>query len=67
MTKNIYSLVLKNGNECSCYEEVPVEEIFFVNDVEEFDTCNITCSGSNLYNCGGDSAYSIYIASKYFQ
>ena len=55
---------MKNGNECFCFEEVPVDEMFFVNDVDESETCNITCSGSNLYICGGGSAYSIYIASK---
>ena len=55
--------VLKNGNECSCFEELPVDEVFFVNDVDESDTCNMTCPGSDLYKCGGESSFSIYIAS----
>ena len=58
-----FLLVLKNGNECSCFEELPVDEVFFVNDVDESDTCNMTCPGSDLYKCGGESSYSIYIAS----
>jgi hypothetical protein len=56
---------LKNGNQCSCFEELPVDEVFFVNDVDESDTCNMTCPGSDLYKCGGESSYSIYIASEY--
>ena len=64
--QNVFPSVLKNGNQCSCFEELPVDEVFFVNDVDESDTCNMTCPGSDLYKCGGGSSYSIYIASMQF-
>ena len=54
--------MLKNGNECFCVEEVPFVDLFLTQD--EDNNCNVTCTGSELYNCGGSAFYSIYVASK---
>ena len=56
--------VLKNGNQCYCFEEMPLEDLDFVNDIDEPDHCNISCVGSSNYLCGGAKAYTAYIASK---
>ena len=62
-TTKRYAL-LKNGNECFCYDETPTKELLLFNDVEEEDQCNIDCVGSDLYKCGGTTSVSVYVASK---
>ena len=56
--------LLKNGNECVCFDNIPTEGLLLVNDVEEEDHCNIDCLGSDLYKCGGTTSVSAYVASK---
>ena len=57
--------LLRNGNECFCYEDVPTKSLLLLNDAEEEDYCNLDCAGSDLYKCGGAASVSIYVASKY--
>ena len=55
--------VLKNGQECYCFEVLPFDSIDFIKDVDEESFCNVDCSGWNATKCGGQSSYSVYIAS----
>ena len=55
--------MLKNGNECYCFDKLPFEDLLFVKDADEADFCNIDCDGQSSYKCGGATAYSIYVAS----
>ena len=56
--------MIKNGNECACFEDVPYKSLLLVSDAEEENHCNVVCTGSNLYMCGGGNSVSIYVASK---
>ena len=57
-------LVLKNGNECFCVEEIPFDKLNLISAENELDFCNVTCIGSNISYCGGIRAFSIYVASN---
>ena len=56
--------MLQNGDQCICVEDIPIEKMRFVNDIDEPENCNVTCSGSDEFICGGIESVSIYVASN---
>lgn len=62
----VYFLVLKQGEECYCYEDVPFPSLQIVASENETISCSKRCKGADEYICGGPEAVSIYVASKIF-
>jgi hypothetical protein len=56
--------VIKNGDECTCYEELPLAKMQMVSSEKESNVCNMTCNGNSNYICGGPNAVSVFVASK---
>lgn len=56
--------MIKNGQECSCYEDIPLQHLQMSTGKKEAQVCNAMCKGGNDYICGGDNGYSVYVASK---
>jgi hypothetical protein len=56
--------VMKNGQECSCYEKIPLEHLQMAAGDNEEQVCNVMCKGGGDYNCGGSNGYTVYVACK---
>ena len=57
-------LVLQNGENCYCYENIPFADLQTIPSENETISCSSKCKGGDDYVCGGPEAVSIYVASK---
>ena len=56
---------MKKGTECYCFEEIPYLHVALPRNQDENKLCNVACKGVTNQMCGGESAYSVYVACKY--
>ena len=54
-------LVIKNGVECKCFDEIPYQHVVLPRSPDEMKLCDITCAGAPDQVCGGANSYSAYI------